>query len=300
VKASSEFLGLRHAAVTVKNLAQSLRFYTEVLGFSRFLDQDSDWAMVSFAGTTLSLVSRTYSGPLPSEASSGGSDALPPRGIHHLGLVVSSIQAVDQMYQHLTLPATLASYPSARAFPPKLHRDRSYGFYLQDPDGNLLEWIYVPSVPYLTKASVTPVSDPFELEYQKTAIILLAHGSSDAQWTRPILALRDRLRSELPAVFIAEAYMEFARPTLEDTLQDLLRSEAHSSGVKRVLIFPQFISSGGHVMKDLPSIIASASRILPPDWKVELAETLGEPDWVREAMVSWISGRLRRESLPNP
>ena len=56
----------------------------------------------------------------------------------HTGICVDSPEEVDHYYEALSFfkPHSL-----------KTHRDRSYGFYLQDTEGNDLEIIFIPLIP---------------------------------------------------------------------------------------------------------------------------------------------------------
>jgi sirohydrochlorin cobaltochelatase len=250
--------------------------------------------MVQHAGTTLSLVTRAYG----QEASDDATDALTgPQKIHHLGFVVTSADAVNHQFDRLSkLPQLSQSFPTVRLSPPKLHRDRSFGFYLTDPDGTLLEWIYIPSVPYQERTTVSPPTDPFESAYVKTGILLLAHGSSDPSWAKPVFELRDRIRADLPACLTEVAFMEFASPTLEQVLL-AAKTAGRLEKLERILVFPHFISSGGHVSRDLPSLIHSAQSLLPSHLSMELCSTLGEGSGVRDAMLQQIAAAVQKHSL---
>ena len=81
-------MGLRHAALPVRDLKRAVQFYVETLGFDPYLITDSDWAMVSLHGTTLSLV------PYHEE-----NRARPKSHPAHVGVTFSTREKVDAIYE---------------------------------------------------------------------------------------------------------------------------------------------------------------------------------------------------------
>lgn len=107
------------------------------------------------------------------------------------------------------------------------------------------------------------------------ALVVLAHGTSDAAgrgtWGRLLL----RLRAALPGVEVRLAYAGVARPQLADVLPQL-------DGP--VVVVPAFLAAGYHVRVDVPGQLAATGRD-----DVVLAEPLG-PD---PALVDVALARLR-------
>ncbi|MBC7543311.1 MAG: VOC family protein [Candidatus Sericytochromatia bacterium] len=256
-------LGIRHAALAVSDLARSVAFYTDTLGFTPAYVTSADWAMVSMAGTTLSLILVPHF--KPPTVNEGGSHPA------HLGIVLPSMEAVDDLHRRLGY----TDVPTLEA--PKHHRDGSYGFYLTDPDGNALESIFIP---YRLKGAANAVPSG-------EAIVLLAHGSSDARWAAPVVALMARLQRHAADIPVAMAFMEFASPKLADVLPGLLAA----ADIRRVRVVPVFLSSGGHVSHDLPPLI-TAARAAHPGVDFVLAPAIGEHPAVQDAMASAIIDML--------
>jgi len=73
-------------------------------------------------------------------------DYQPPKAqlLDHVGVILESPQAVDQMY-YAVEPA-IGRLGGAIAKPPKQHRDGSYSFYFSDPDGNVIQALYEPTI----------------------------------------------------------------------------------------------------------------------------------------------------------
>lgn len=64
--------------------------------------------------------------------------------LDHMGVILDSPQAVDQMYRVIVL--SIESLGGRITKEPKLHRDGSYSFYFSDPDGNLIQALYEPTI----------------------------------------------------------------------------------------------------------------------------------------------------------
>lgn len=111
------------------------------------------------------------------------------------------------------------------------------------------------------------------------AAILFAHGARDARWGEPFFVMRDTLRARLGEVHVGLAFMEFAEPTLSQAVD-----EARAAGARRMLIVPIFLSGGGHVLKDLPPMIA-AEKERHPDVELVVAGAIGEEPEVRQGMM---------------
>jgi len=129
--------GLRHLALRVTNLARSRAFYEQLLGMNAVWEPDAD--NVYFSSGTDNLALHQIS-----------KDELaayqPPKAqlLDHIGIILESPHAVDQMYQ-MVEPA-IDRLGGAIAKPPKHHRDGSYSFYFSDPDGNVIQALYEPTI----------------------------------------------------------------------------------------------------------------------------------------------------------
>ncbi|MEP7153549.1 MAG: VOC family protein, partial [Nitrospira sp.] len=70
----------------------------------------------------------------------------PPRGqlLDHFGVILGSPAQVDDLF--LDVQSDAAQYGATIAKPPKQHRDGSYSFYFTDPDGNVIQALYEPTI----------------------------------------------------------------------------------------------------------------------------------------------------------
>ena len=129
--------GLRHVALRVTDLARSRAFYEQVLGMKVVWAPDADNVYLS-SGTDNLALHQIARGELAAYASS------PAQLLDHIGVILDDSESVDRMYQ--AIQATIASFGGAIAKAPKQHRDGSYSFYFSDPDGNVIQALYEPTI----------------------------------------------------------------------------------------------------------------------------------------------------------
>jgi len=116
--------GLRHLALRVRDVATATRFYVETFGMRVVWAPDAESVYLSSGSDNLALHA-------DSEASPGGA-------LDHLGFLVASPADVYAAAEALRARRV----PLARE--PALHRDGSVSCYCRDPDGNLVQVLYLP------------------------------------------------------------------------------------------------------------------------------------------------------------
>jgi len=122
-------LGIRHVALNVKNVRESLEFYSKVLGMTLEWMPDPENAYLTSGEDNLALHQ------LPP-----GQEPGPVQTVHHIGFVVRRPDDVDEWADRLRkLGVALAAEP-------KTHRDGARSFYFHDPDGLLIQLIYHPPI----------------------------------------------------------------------------------------------------------------------------------------------------------
>ena len=129
--------GFRHVALRVTDLARSRTFYEQVLGMKAVWEPDADNVYLS-SGTDNLALHQIARGELAAYASS------PAQLLDHIGVILDGPDAVDRMYE--AIQATIASFGGGIAKAPKRHRDGSYSFYFSDPDGNMIQALYEPTI----------------------------------------------------------------------------------------------------------------------------------------------------------
>jgi sirohydrochlorin cobaltochelatase len=115
------------------------------------------------------------------------------------------------------------------------------------------------------------------------AVILIAHGARDDRWPEPFVRLRAELGARLPGQKIVLSYMEFIPPSFGDAVSEVCRA-----GARRILVVPIFLSSGGHVAKDIRELVA-AERERQPEATFVVSGAVGEEPEVARAMIEAVT-----------
>jgi catechol 2,3-dioxygenase-like lactoylglutathione lyase family enzyme len=116
--------GLRHVALRVRDVRAAAAFYREAFGMRVVWEPDASNVYLSSGDDNLAL----------HEAA----DVTPDGALDHLGFVVATADDVH------ALAAAFAARGVPIARPPRTHRDGSVSFYCRDPDGNLVQVLWLP------------------------------------------------------------------------------------------------------------------------------------------------------------
>ena len=124
----------------------------------------------------------------------------------------------------------------------------------------------------------------------KQGLLLFAHGAREPRWTSPFEDIAQRIRTQQPDVALELAYLEFMSPNMAEAGQRLA-----AAGCRRVAILPLFLGAGGHVLKDLPALIADLEKMhRTVQWR--RLPIIGEVDSVLAAMTSAAVNMLTQTS----
>lgn len=117
-----------------------------------------------------------------------------------------------------------------------------------------------------------------------SAIILFAHGARAASWAAPFERLRALTQARRPDATVALAFLELMTPRLPELVAELA-----AAGVARIKVVPVFLGQGGHVLRDLPLMIAQL-RCDYPQLDITVAEAAGENAGVLAAIADYCVG----------
>jgi sirohydrochlorin cobaltochelatase len=113
------------------------------------------------------------------------------------------------------------------------------------------------------------------------ALVLLAHGSRDPNWARPIVAVAERIRARADAPAVEVAFLEFAQPNFAEAVARLA-----TAGATHVRVAPVFLGQGGHLRRDVDALLTEA-RTRHPAVQFEIAPPLGEDPALLDAIAGW-------------
>lgn len=121
---------------------------------------------------------------------------------------------------------------------------------------------------------------------QSQALLLFAHGSSDAAWSEPFLQLQSVIRQRDPGRIVELAFLERMNPSFDEAVAAL-----HAKGIRQITVAPLFLAIGGHMRKDLPELINVAQQRTGIEFRVLPA--LGEVATLIESIAAWVISASR-------
>jgi catechol 2,3-dioxygenase-like lactoylglutathione lyase family enzyme len=119
--------GMRHLALRVSDVARAAEFYERVFGMRLVWQPDPDNIYLSSGCDNLALHRDA-----PGDPSAGALD--------HLGFVVPSITDLEAGWRWAQAERLDIVHPLRH------HRDGSVSFYIRDPDGNVIQLLFEPSI----------------------------------------------------------------------------------------------------------------------------------------------------------
>jgi sirohydrochlorin cobaltochelatase len=116
---------------------------------------------------------------------------------------------------------------------------------------------------------------------ETTALLLFAHGSSEAAWAEPFRKLQTIMRTRAPGTIVELAFLERMTPDFETAVAAL-----EKNGVRKIAVAPIFLAMGGHLKNDLPALVSAAATRTGIEFRILPA--LGEVDNLLEAIAAWV------------
>jgi sirohydrochlorin cobaltochelatase len=118
------------------------------------------------------------------------------------------------------------------------------------------------------------------------AMILFAHGARAASWAAPFERLRALTQDRVPDVPVSLAFLELMEPRLPQRVAELARQ-----GATAITVVPVFLGQGGHLLRDLPLIVAQL-RLDHPGVAITVSGAVGEDPGVLAAMTDFCVSQL--------
>ncbi|OHZ03205.1 MULTISPECIES: CbiX/SirB N-terminal domain-containing protein [Salinicola] len=119
----------------------------------------------------------------------------------------------------------------------------------------------------------------------QSAMILLAHGSSDARWRAPFETLEQNLQPSdgKPVVL---AFTELSEPSLEPRVAELA-----AQGISRIEILPLFFAAGRHLREGVPGQLEEIARQHPVS--LHLLDPVGQHPAFVDALASIVESQAQ-------
>lgn len=160
-----------------------------------------------------------------------------------------------------------------------------------------IEADYLHALPQLKQPGVQTVrvtNDSWQPMYSmhRTGLLLIAHGSPDADNNRAIYAVAERVRASHRYTGVTVCFMDLNRPSLVEAVDDFAQN-----GVRHAIAVPYFLQLGNHVAEDLPRLIDEA-RARHPQMTLLLAEHLGYDRLLLGPIAERVANALPAPSRP--
>lgn len=133
-----ETIGLRHLALRVHSVSIAKRFYCDIFGMTPVWEPDEKTAYLSSGSDNLALHE------LPGDTPPTTPD--PTQPLDHLGFLLLT---PEQVY---AAAEAVRERGEKILQQPREHRDGSHSFYMADPDGNVVQVLFEPTVAARSKA----------------------------------------------------------------------------------------------------------------------------------------------------
>ncbi|MEO6354516.1 MAG: CbiX/SirB N-terminal domain-containing protein [Oxalobacteraceae bacterium] len=116
---------------------------------------------------------------------------------------------------------------------------------------------------------------------QQRALVLFAHGARDPRWAAPFEKLQQITQQAQPGLTVCNAYLEFMQPDLPTAVAQLVQAQCGD-----ITIVPVFLGQGGHVLRDLPLLMAGLHEQYP-GLHLNQVDAVGEDGSVLQAIAQY-------------
>ena len=120
------------------------------------------------------------------------------------------------------------------------------------------------------------------------ALVLFAHGARKPDWAEPFKRVQQLVQAQCPEAAVELAFLEFMSPDLPTTVRALVQR-----GCMGVTVKPLFFGASGHVLRELPGMVA-ALQAEYPGLALRVAPAIGEDDAVLAVMAQICAAELKQ------
>jgi sirohydrochlorin ferrochelatase len=128
---------------------------------------------------------------------------------------------------------------------------------------------------------------------EKSALLLVAHGSRDAAWSREVRALADRVRAIDTFPIVELAFLGLVRPAIPEGVEACV-----ARGAKSIVVVPLFLFPATHVRRDIPAALERASR-RHPHVTIRIATPFGVDDEVIAVLEERLASAAKALGIPS-
>ncbi|GLU35453.1 CbiX/SirB N-terminal domain-containing protein [Trinickia caryophylli] len=124
----------------------------------------------------------------------------------------------------------------------------------------------------------------------QSGIVLFGHGARDARWAEPFERLAQKLRDACgPVTPVSLAFLELMSPDLPTAI-----AQQVAAGCTVVAVVPVFVGVGGHIRRDLPTVL-DRCRAAHPGVEIRCAAPVGEDEAVLDALARYSLRQIEGE-----
>ncbi len=116
------------------------------------------------------------------------------------------------------------------------------------------------------------------INYDKTALLVMVHGSPSAGANAPMFEVVEMVRRRAAYPIVEVGFMECNEPTIPDAIDSCV-----AQGAAKIIAVPYFLHLGTHVADDLPTLLEEGQTRYP-NIVFEMGPYLGLSPLVTEVM----------------
>jgi sirohydrochlorin cobaltochelatase len=114
------------------------------------------------------------------------------------------------------------------------------------------------------------------------AILLVGHGSRDAEGNEELLRFAENVNNRVPGVHVETCFLEFAKPNIQQGIDNCVKA-----GAKRIVLVPIILFAAGHAKIHIPMEIDRAKQKYP-----DITFAYGRPIGIHEKVLEILQSRL--------